>query len=668
MKRIAFSIFTIIIALASALTANAADDFSYTIKWDNPGAISVTIKDITGTPENLDPSATSIVVTQKGYVYLRPAEGYIIKSVTDGEGNSYKISGYKNYGGQYVSLSCYSTDGYVFDVVTEKLEKTGDFELDIINGEYALEVYLVNEEDRGLSTFSTPQLVKGSQKIDLTAYDSELIIGRDDGKTVYLIKRNGEEVTVGDSGGVPVKNGDKIEIQAYETEPERVSVSIEFTDGSEGCLASVYNQANWKLIPYADIKAAGGILTCNAGASLKFNFSEDYIIKSITVNGSPAEVPEAGMQFKIVVEENTSIVLDATAKVYEDVKGEIYVAGPLEGLRFATGIMDDDVELQVSGGEELTKDVIFSYTNGKTFVIKAGTAKKYTIMMPGKSRKFFYDALPGYWIAEAILGNPEDPDYPLASLAVMADNAPLYVRVAPIENNTKAVVFYDGEDDAAGFYAQNVRFPGRMEVDGIGGKYLKNGYSVIEFDADYHESFSVGKSGGLESNELIAYQDGKKLKYNEDSMSYTGIKMAEGSVLKVFSVPTGTTPKSHSVKFEFEPGMTAEVTYDLVKTHDPESELQCVGKTQVAVRPAAEAKVMLDGKELEADSDGCYVFMTSKSGHVVTMADNSGVSEIESGHNMSGKVYNLQGIGIEGEVESLPSGIYIVNGRKIIKK
>lgn len=667
MKRIITSIITVMVALMSVLTAKAADEFSYTIRWDNPGAVAVFLNDIYGSAESLDPSATSIVVTQPGYAYLRPAEGYLIKSVTDGDGKSYKISGYKNYGGQYVSLSCYKTNGYVFDVSTEKLEKTGEIEIDVINGDFALEAYLANAESKEYSTFSTVDLTKGSQKVDLTAYDTELVLARDDGKAIYSIKKNGEEVTVGDSGGVAIANGDKIEIQAYETEPERVTVTIGFTEGSEGCLSSVYNQENGKMTPYADIKAAGGILNCNSGAPLRFNFNEDYVLRAITVNGASVELPD-GLQFKTVVTENTEVLLDAAAKEYEDIEGVVYIAGPVEGLRFATGIMDYDVEIPISGGDELTDDVVFTYSNGKTFVIKAGTAKKYTLMMPGKSRKFFYDALPGYWIAEGMLANPDDPDYPYASYAVLAENAPLYIRVSTIENDTKAVVFYDGEENAAGFYAHNVRFPGRMEVDGIGGNFLPGGYSIIEFDADYHETFSVGKVGGLETNEIVAYQDGNKLKYSEENMAYSDIKLTEGSVLKVFSVRAGTTPDLHSVKFEIEAGMSAEVTYDLVKAHDPETELQCVGMTKVSVKPSGEANVTLDGEELAADAEGCYEFMTSRKGHVLSVGAFSGVSEIGSAENTNATVFNLQGIRIENDLESLPSGIYIVNGRKVIKQ
>ena len=157
MKRLLFSIFSIIATLALSLNAGAVDNLGYTINWDTPGAISISLADVSGDPVALDPTATSYVVTQKGYVYLRPTKGFIIKSVTDGEGNSYKISGYKNYGGQYVTLNWYgSQEGVMYNVVTEKLEKTGEFELNIINGEYALELYLNNSDDSSMSTFYTP--------------------------------------------------------------------------------------------------------------------------------------------------------------------------------------------------------------------------------------------------------------------------------------------------------------------------------------------------------------------------------------------------------------------------------------------------------------------------------------------------------------------------------
>lgn len=668
MKRILFSIFTMMVALISALTAKAANDFSFTIKWDNPGAISVVLKDVTGTPEALDPSATSITVKQAGYVYLRPAKGYIIKSVTDGDGKSYNLSGYKNYGGQYVSLNCYSANGYVFNVETEKLQKTGEFELNVINGDFALEAYLINGDMKGLSTYTSPVLSKGTNKVELTAYDNELVLAREDGKAIYSVKKNGEDFNLGDSGEIPVKNGDKIDVRVYETEPARAAVTIKYTYGSEGCLNNVFNRETSKMIPASDIKAAGGVLNCNVGATLRFNFNEDFNIKSIKVNSADADVPAEGDPFLATVNEDTEIILDAAAKVYSDIEGVVYVAGPVEGLKFTTGIMEYDLEIPLSGGTTLTSDVVFTYSNGNNFTIKAGTAKKYTLKMPGKTRKFFYDALPGYWIVDRILGNPEDPDYITANFAVGADEAPLYVKVARVENNTKAVVFYEGEDNAAAFTAQNVRFSGKMEVDGIGGKYLSNGYSVISFDKDYHESFSVGKAGGINSNELVAYQDGKKLKYNEDSMSYSDIKLEEGSVLKVFSVPSGKTPDAHSVKFELDPGMAAEVTYDLVKSHNPQSELECVGTTMVSVKPASASKVLLDGKELAANAEGRFEFTTSKKGHVVTLSGTTGVSEIESAGNAGGKIFNLQGISIEGSMESLPSGIYIVNGKKVIKK
>lgn len=669
MKRLFLSIIAIITVFGMSMRAQETEDFSYTIQWDTPGAVTIAVKDIMSDPVAIDPSATSYTVTQRGYSYIRPAKGYIIKKVTDNEGKDYKISGYQYYGGQYVSLNYYGIpDGTVFTVETEKLEKTGEFELDIINGEYALTAYLSNGEDAGLSTFSTPELIKGKQAVVLTAYDNILVVAREDGKPVFSIKRNGEDVPTESTSTVKVENGDKIEVRTYEEEPVRVAVKIGFTEGSEGCLNFIYNQANMKLIMYPAIEAAGNVLECNAGSSLLLNFNEDFIINSVKVNGTPAELPAGTAPFRITVEEDTEILIGATAKVYEDIEGVVYVSGPIDGLRFATGIMEYDVEIAISEGEELTEDVVFTYSNGKTFTIPAGTAKRHTLMMPGKSHKFFFDALPGYWIIDRILANPDDPEYTTASLGVLAENAPLYIKVAPISNDTKAVVYYEGEEDAASFYAQNVRFPGRMEVDGINGRFLPEGYSVIEFDAGYHETFSVGKSGGLSSNEILAFLDGKKLKYNEDSMSYTGFKLGEGSVLKVFSVKTGTNPAVHSVKFEIDNGIVADVVYDMVKPHDPASELECIGKTLISVKPTGDAEVTLDGEPLEANEDGRYEFMTSKSGHQLKIGEKAGITDIKDGGTAEKEIYTLQGIKAQGTLETLPAGIYIVGGRKVVKR
>ncbi len=674
MKQFYLRLMSLLALFAVTLGAKAADDFSYTIEWNNPGSVTVVLGGISDAPLSLDADATSYTVKQTGYVYIRPAAGYIIKSVKDQAGNIYKTSGYQNYGGQYASISCYdSKNGYVFTVETEKLVKTGEIEIDVVNGAERLNVYLENKGNLSMSTFHTPQIVKGVQKVDLTAYDNELVIEKTDnsGEAFYSIKKNGQNVAASTFATIDVADGDKIEIRTYENEIviEKVDVEFVFEDGADGCLSSVFNRSSSKMITMDAIRAAGGKVTFEKGQELQFNFNEDFDILSVTSNGKALDIPAEGTAMRTTVNENTVFRFSAAAKVYTDIESVIYISGPVEGIVTRTGIMDDDVDIPLSGGETITEDVVFSYSNGKSFRIKAGTAKKYTLMVPGKSKKYFYEAKPGYWISEAILGNPIDPDYNYASAAVTAEESPLFISVETIQSNTHAIVFYDGEDSAARFYAQNTSVAGRIEVEGLEGQYLPNGYTEIGFDPGYHQSFSVGKAGGIDTNEIVAYLDGRKLTYDEDNMAYTGIILKEGSVLKVFSVKSGSNAQLHTVKFTADAGLTADVTYDMVKTHGSLSQsLQCIGKTLVSVKPTAGAVVSLDGEALEANADGCFEFMTSKSKHTVAITTASGIEEIEGEAAQDSRIYNLQGVEMKKDLDSLPAGIYIQGGKKIIKK
>lgn len=673
MKRVYTILIAILAIVGIAISARAAEDFSYTIKWDNPGAVVVIPNMLDDEPMVLPDDATSVVITKTGYTYLRPAKGYIILSVKDQDGKNVSVSGYQNRGGQYVGLSCYSSsNGNEYTVETERLETIGEIELDVVNGAETLLVYLDNKSNIPISTFAQPELKEGKQTVAITKYDTEIVMSNEDGRRqpLHYVKKNGEDVATSQYVTLSIAPGDKIEICTNDPDAkvETCEVTVGFTAGSEGCISNIFNRMTSKMSMWDDVESAGRKLTVYKGDILRFNIDEDFTLKGVAENGKDMHLQFDNKSYIVVVENDLDIVFTATRNSYADVEGIVYIAGPAEGLTFMTGIMDSDVEIPLKGGEEVADDVVFKFSNGKTYTIPGGTVRKYSVTIPGKTKKFFYDAKPGYWISDAVLGNPSDPDYYYASMAVMADNAPLYVKVKKIGSDTKAVVFYDGEEEAARFYAQNPLIPGHIEVDGINGKYLENGYSVISFDSNYQSSFSVGKAGGLNSNEIIAYLDGKKLDYDDDSMSYTGLKMKEGSVLKVFSVPEGHNADLHTVKFVISEGFSADVMYDMVKTHKAPAQLECIGKTLVSVKPSEGASVSLDGELLSPDDEGYCTFTTSKSRHTVTLADSAAVGEIEADKGEDSRIFNLQGVKMNADWESLPAGIYIRGGKKVIKR
>ena len=672
MRRFTLMMVSALLCMAFATWASA-QDFAYTFRWDTPGAVKVSVGVITSDPVELDADATSYVVTQTGSAYIRPAEGYIIKSVTDQNGVAQRLSGGERYGGQYCSLSVFSSkNGYVYDIVTEKLTNEGEIEIDVVIGARKIVAYFMNDNaDVEHSTYIKPQLSDGVQKVALTAYDKVLVLSatRDVGK-LYSIKKNGESVTPDSYVSLPVAHGDKVEIRAYEEAPEieDVELSVSFTEGSAGCVSSVYNRSLYQFIE--DELFANGKVVVENGSEIQFNINEDFVINSIKKNGLDVSVPEEGMPYRVTLDGNTEIEFDATAKVYEDVEAVIYATDGA-GLIVRKGASEEDEEIVLGEGEDVADDVTFTYSNGKTFVIKAGTVKKYTVFAPGKSRKFFFDARPGYWIEKAILANPEDPDYTNASPGVLADNAPLYVAISKIENTAGAVVYYEGEERAARFYAESNAVAGHIPVDGVPDMYLKAGYTQIAFDPTYHKTFSTGKAGGDNGKEIVAFLDGRKLNYDDDKMAYSGMKFFDGSVLKVFSVKEGDNPALHTVKFIAADGCGASVMYDMVKKHaDISKSLDCIGATLVSITPTEGTVVKVDGEAIVPDSDGVCEFMTSRSRHTVELSagDESGVDVIGSVEEGETKIYNLHGVEMKGDFESLPAGVYVVNGKKVIKK
>ena len=66
--------------------------------------------------------------------------------------------------------------------------------------------------------------------------------------------------------------------------------------------------------------------------------------------------------------------------------------------------------------------------------------------------------------------------------------------------------------------------------------------------------------------------------------------------------------------------------------------------------------------------DGTYNFVIkSPLSLKIEDAEESGVNEIESSASADAAIYNLQGIRVSGDLRTLPAGIYVVNGKKVVK-
>lgn len=658
-------------AAGSAGAAAAADgDYKVKVNWDQPDAVTITLGGINKEALSLPEGSTTFELTEPDYVYVRPAEGYILKEVKDNTGAARRISGTDKYG-QYCSLSLWSSDnGSSFDVATEKLVATGAFGLDVANGADKVSVYLLNGGNSALSTYSRPGIKEGGTQVPLTAYDTQVVIAPANGlREFYSLRKNGIDVGQGKWETVlDIADGDRIEVTPLDpaVEIETCKVSFSVNAQGEGAVASIFNNQTGSFVyTYAPGQTSGETVV-DKGSKLRFNFNTDYVIEGFAVNGEPVEVAEDATSVVVTVDKDIEVAVTASAKVYQMIATTLYVNNPA-GIEVLKSADAGSEAIDLGAGTLTGEPMKFAYSNGTSYTVPKGvTAYKFDV--DGKSGKYFVHVKPGYWLEEIVLANPEDPEYIYSTPGVSAANGPAYVNVRKIANDMSAVVSYEGADGAARMYASNKTISGRLAIPGLESDVLPAGYTDIAFDHAYHQSFSIGKSGGKSTQEVVVYLNGRKLSIDQESQTYI-FGLTDGAVVKAFLVDEGEAPARHRVTFEVAGGCSAKVMYDKNLEHaDLGTVLEGLGKTLVSVMPAAGTAVMVDGTEVKPDAEGVCSFVTSKSRHTVSLVDagNAGVDGIGA-DSVSGRIYDLNGVEMP-RGRRLPAGIYIMDGRKVVVK
>jgi hypothetical protein len=84
--------------------------------------------------------------------------------------------------------------------------------------------------------------------------------------------------------------------------------------------------------------------------------------------------------------------------------------------------------------------------------------------------------------------------------------------------------------------------------------------------------------------------------------------------------------------------------------------------------------VIVNGQTIEAGEDGSYSFEVTEDTTVkIASKATDAVSAIAINNNVNNNVYNLQGVAVlrnasAEQIATLPAGLYIINGKKVVKK
>lgn len=614
MKR--FTSFLIALFAVVCSFSAAADDVNFKLVVDNPEGVNCSISGVT---KELVQGDNSFSVPNYTQVVLESVAPYTIASVTDATGEPRDVDG----GTCYLFLMT-QNDGEVFTVTTINLDTQRDSECTVIVDDPTL-------VSASLSGFGqTVTLTEGANTVKfMEGKEENLIIASTNWRKPIFEVKLGDEVVKRNNTtkgfSVPLTNGCVVTITAVIPDKD-ITVTFDYTtEDAVGAIASV--KVDGTAVPEFD----GKTVSMKAGQSFEFASNPDYNIEEVKVNDD--KISFWGTYSNDCVLEDMKV--SVTAHPYGTIKYTVDVDDP-ENVIFYRGFSyKNDVITLVAGENHL----------------EISEGAPYVCWAPAE----------GCFIESALVNGAP---LPYGSGCDMKEGTVVKITTGKIVLDKTAVVWFDNKDAVS----YSTLRCGDENVE------TENGYNVIPYWTQmvpFSLSFTVN-SGVTLVNKV--YLDGVLLTpfYSSDSYaSYNTINVEDKSVVKAF---ISTEPVKCNVTFDAPEGLEATVTYDRVKTLDKLADgLACFKGTEVAIEGPEDLTVKVGETELEKNDDNKFVFTVSNPATTVTLADkSSGVESvvISAEADANTAVYNLMGVrvGTRADLSTLPAGIYVLNGQKVIVK
>ena len=619
MKKLLLSFLLLLPVVLGGFRSHAAD-YTVTVQWDIPGSVEV-IKGSSptvGTYETLalEAGQTSLTITgadhtdsPENYYWFKAAEDYTL------QGADNQITGKASivqlYSVKYFKLSLqyesYQTalDGKTFKIDVAATQYAGSFTLNVDNGADRLSAALADASgnERTLSGIRD-----GLNNVRIIEGENTLVIRSSDYKALY-------EVKSGDTSyeyksfkySVPVTDGSEVYIAA--TDPaladKKYKVTFNFTNDNPECV-TVFDWTSHKMV---DNFAEGFEVAPGTEVQVSAKSETDYTYTSLKVNGA-----EGTFGKRYAIDEDTEFTVDATAITYQTLEATLYT-NDIDAFSFSNSTYDSDAKaISVTKVEDKGAGTVCL----GDFTIPVATTQYTLDNISGKTKNVFFDVKQGYWIKNAVCGNPEEPGqiYLTGAVAFNQSVAPIFLEAGKIEYDTPVMVYYEGPASTTRLRARFRSAGGNEETvpyQGAGnGEYLVPGWNRIMIDPDYNNTFEISMAGGdaTEAYTKFAVLDGKVLTPNSDTSDnpgvYQNVKLEANSVLQVFFAPQ--TPSQYTLSFITAGDARASLRSGAFTISDFSRPISLYGTSEYTVEAEAGTTVKVDGEAVSS--------FTPKSGNV----------------------------------------------------
>lgn len=451
------------------------------------------------------------------------------------------------------------------------------------------------------------------------------------GEVLYSVKLNGENQA--DSYGryqVNVADGDILDINAnFPDEPTKVTFSYGENEAEVlGCISVKVDGVAVEDFDGKTLEAKLGQKITIEGNTNLYNFNY-----AIDVDGSSTYF--SGNYEFTATKSEYAITINATKYTTYNVYAKV----------------DDINQISIYPGNSNTPVTLLE--DGYT-AIELTSNSNYINIMP---------ATDCYVKSVLLNGSEYDSNYGTSSVSVRSlnENDTIIISSGKIVRDMTASIWVD--DLTAAMYGYSVyRYSDRQNVSLISNETVS--FNFGETDNPYYMSFYQPTYCNIFLNGI--YQ----VPQYEGSTSYY-VTFANGDQAKVY---LASDPEKFAVTFtqDIEGAVTSVATDGQEYANWATGFTALVGTKVTVAVDNKKAQVTIDGEKAETDENGNYVVEITKDTNI-TISETTGIESVSIAPNAINNVYNMQGILIiknasTEQINNLPAGLYIVNGKKVVRK
>ncbi len=433
MKKLYFLLLTAILAAGLGFSAAAAP---LTVKWNNPGSVSIRTGSLTGPLVELSDDATEYVFDDfksASYIYVFATDGYCL------------MGGTTNYASKpTLTVSSWGTPNISWFVPAAAFTAMGD------NLTITVETAKVVRED----TFTINLTGDPAQVTASFSGKSPLTLDLKEGtNTVYFNPELDTKLTIGKAGAeMPTVSVDGVELKlqytwstSYDISPINAGCTIDIKapevekytltlDMPEGCYNTI---CNWSTSKFIQDEVVDNKLTLDANTDISFNFNTtDFTFTKITLGTedltSSLNPDNGSLRFKVT--ESATLKVEAKEREYANVTFRLVVENP-QGVSIKAAYLMGDEGVTYDLADYATTSTTSSQS--LTYGFKMGTVYNISLPVSEKYGKIFISAKPGYYIQTA---QQQDETQKVTIAASSDTSTPIYIIAQEYKFDAKIIV------------------------------------------------------------------------------------------------------------------------------------------------------------------------------------------------------------------------------------